>query len=821
MKKFSLYLLPFVFLSRAAFPQIQYDTVARQIVGPGCEWTKVVAPAIPWSINILKVDLRNPYIKLETVIANEKLVSGKEKTTSMAARRNYNRHWVVGAVNADFFNPDGSPTNIQVEQGELVRVDNGGYPAVAFTELASIFMGKPITVVRALYKGTNIVVSGVNTARAANQVFFYNRFAGNTTGTDSTGTELILRNLSPWYMNDTVLCVIDSVLFNMGSTPIPSGKGILSASGLSAAQFAAARKGDTLKLSFNSVPALRKINEMIGGHPVIVKNGAIAPLDSSDGFVLTRHPRTGIGVTADTSTLFLFTVDGRQAISKGVDLFEFARFMLKLGVYQGMNFDGGGSTTMVVRNEIKNSPSDPTGERWVANALLVISTAPQGEVAKIIVSPKTSKVFIGTQLQYSVIAYDQYYNPITALSAPVLFSLSKPSLGTITSTGGLFTAGSMADTGYIIASYGTLRDSAVIIVKPVGSLALLPEAAVTDSRKIIAFQLKVFDTDSIEVQYPSNLVAWKSSDTAVGNIDALGQFQGYRNGRTKITAAYSGLTDTATVDVEIGTGKTQIDSMESKQGWGLTGQNYDSTFTGFSLSQQYSTIGTSSFKIDYRFTYYNNMYNWLYLQKPFRFYGIPDTIAVDMRTDIAGHRIFFDCTDAMNQNVRIPCNKVATKPGIFESFPALFPITGSINYPLTLKSISLVLSSGRVQGQVYQGELYLDNLRIAYGVPSDAEEQLLNESAPRNFVVEPGFPNPCNPETKFVFTLPAGGDVEVSVFTMLGEEIHRETLTALPAGKNSHILRTASFPSGAYVYSLRFTGGSRSIRAAQKLLVVK
>ena len=43
----------------------------------------------------------------------------------------------------------------------------------------------------------------------------------------------------------------------------------------------------------------------------------------------------------------------------------------KENAYQGLNLDGGGSSTMVVEGEVVNSPSDQTGERPVANALIV------------------------------------------------------------------------------------------------------------------------------------------------------------------------------------------------------------------------------------------------------------------------------------------------------------------------------------------------------------------------------------------------------------------------------------------------------------------
>jgi exopolysaccharide biosynthesis protein len=46
--------------------------------------------------------------------------------------------------------------------------------------------------------------------------------------------------------------------------------------------------------------------------------------------------------------------------------------------HQAINLDGGGSTTMVVRQQVVNRPSDQTGERPVANALLVIT--PEGRV---------------------------------------------------------------------------------------------------------------------------------------------------------------------------------------------------------------------------------------------------------------------------------------------------------------------------------------------------------------------------------------------------------------------------------------------------------
>jgi len=70
--------------------------------------------------------------------------------------------------------------------------------------------------------------------------------------------------------------------------------------------------------------------------------------------------------------LLLFTVDGRSENSGGMTLIELANVMRELGAWQALNFDGGGSTTMVVDGKVVNRPSDKEGEREVGNALMVV-----------------------------------------------------------------------------------------------------------------------------------------------------------------------------------------------------------------------------------------------------------------------------------------------------------------------------------------------------------------------------------------------------------------------------------------------------------------
>jgi exopolysaccharide biosynthesis protein len=54
---------------------------------------------------------------------------------------------------------------------------------------------------------------------------------------------------------------------------------------------------------------------------------------------------------------------------------ELAEELISLGAFEALNLDGGGSTTIVVRGAVRNSPSDGS-ERPVSDAILVFS--PQG-----------------------------------------------------------------------------------------------------------------------------------------------------------------------------------------------------------------------------------------------------------------------------------------------------------------------------------------------------------------------------------------------------------------------------------------------------------
>jgi exopolysaccharide biosynthesis protein len=89
--------------------------------------------------------------------------------------------------------------------------------------------------------------------------------------------------------------------------------------------------------------------------------------------------RTAIGLSKDQRTLTLFTVDVRGG-SEGMRLSEVADLLIRdFGVFDALNLDGGGSTTMALEDPLRgpvivNTSSDNPRGRVVASNLAVFAT---------------------------------------------------------------------------------------------------------------------------------------------------------------------------------------------------------------------------------------------------------------------------------------------------------------------------------------------------------------------------------------------------------------------------------------------------------------
>jgi cysteine-rich repeat protein len=84
-----------------------------------------------------------------------------------------------------------------------------------------------------------------------------------------------------------------------------------------------------------------------------------------------RHPRSAVCLEADGRHMWFVVIQGRVAWSIGMTWNETAVLMRDLGCWDAVMLDGGGSSTLVVNGQVKNTPTDGS-ERVVGNHLSLI-----------------------------------------------------------------------------------------------------------------------------------------------------------------------------------------------------------------------------------------------------------------------------------------------------------------------------------------------------------------------------------------------------------------------------------------------------------------
>lgn len=350
----------------------------------------------PWAIHMLEIDAGACGVDFRTIKGGD-LLAARETTSSMAARAaQANGRPVIAAINADFFSftPPGVPEGPQVSAGEVVALEGthrealesrmlGSQPVAGIDANGQHFIGDLRS--RVLLRTRNGVTSqlaGINRASQANPEgpVLYNRFAGEHVPDDSSAVAVTLRRLErPSAAGDAVVELVVAVDSPAVGLRIPPDGSVLVGRAQAGRLLRQSAVGDTLvwHVRFEGTP--ERVQELVGGYPLLLHEGVSAYTRETGirpPFSDVRHPRSAIGWRSNGGPVLLLVVDGRQPeYSVGMTLAELAEYLRGRGVTEAMNFDGGGSSTMVIQGEIINRPTDLDGERPVANALAILGPA--------------------------------------------------------------------------------------------------------------------------------------------------------------------------------------------------------------------------------------------------------------------------------------------------------------------------------------------------------------------------------------------------------------------------------------------------------------
>lgn len=697
------------------------DTTSSEIVAPGVIHTQFTLPG-PFTLDVLEVDSKNPHITFETY----KPAGGLTKTTVQAAANDKPGHRVIGAVNADFFSFEtGWPVNNQVVNGKPVLGQSTIKSQFVFTKEKKVFIDGFSFAGSVIAKNNSISqINKINYTRTADQMLFYTSFKGATTGTDASGSEAVLELVSPmWVMNDTLKFVVTEK--TIGNATIPANGAVLSGAG-TAASFITTNiaVGDTIKLwlAYNPRTAgvsVSDITQVIAGNGRIIKNGVPYPtIGNYDGsgvdFNEARHPRTFVGQNADSTKIYLCTVDGRQATSVGMNFTEMANFLTKFGVTNAFNLDGGGSTTMVVRGAVVNSPSDPAGERSVANTLQVISTAPLGTLHFLDLPEKRIDVFQGLSHQFHAVGKDEFYNPMS-LPAEVVWSC-EPSIGTVSSSG-LFMAKHVNDSGWVVVRYNTIADSVRVYVRTVKELRLYPNALTMVPGEEVVLTIRGIDTGNNGVLLEGNQVITSIAGTGIHYIaDArLISASGFGKGSMQVSLD----TVKAKIDYDFSGNDTSIavEQFHDLFIWkeDVTGTDPDNIF--FGLSGDTVVSSPHAYRIFYSFPTTDAVVASLMTDLPLA--SRPDSIYLKVYGNGGGHSLKLLFTDKNGEKFYITSPSPVSWNNSWQNVGFKLvnakPVTsGILDFPITLKELQITMGEANAVGGKATGTIFLDDINVHY-----------------------------------------------------------------------------------------------------------
>lgn len=402
------------------------ETKIDRELAPGVRYMRLRLPDYPLNVNLLKVDMTNQNVIVETTVANEKS-RGTELLTSAAKRHTSAGHKPVAAANGNFWGTkseyphgevfSGIAKNASMRNGKLVTESNqyldpwdGGTQrtgVVGITEDNKVYADYCTSAIRVTIGENRIPVHVCNKAPKPGELCMYNSFYGSTTqffpirvyNKDTDGkkwyekaeagncTELLLdiKEGETWGTARDMTFIVKEVRTKAGDGTLGNHDLALVGNGNSYSKyyFKDVKPGDEVTLeyhwTFDKPDGSRshpKFTQIIGGNAMVMVKGELTDHNSNEDYNSMVYSRTGYGCSDDHNTLYVIVIDkstdpdyGTSAGCSTAIMSELARHY---GCYNLSNFDAGGSAEMMIEGKIVNKTTETT-PRQVANGLMIFT----------------------------------------------------------------------------------------------------------------------------------------------------------------------------------------------------------------------------------------------------------------------------------------------------------------------------------------------------------------------------------------------------------------------------------------------------------------
>ncbi len=806
--KNKLFVLMVMLFYSILFAQSGYKVQENYKFGPGCEYKKYVNQSLPMQIHVSIMDLNNSYLSVECATSFDKM-SGKETTSAVSKRTSSGGHQAVCAVNGDFYDTSNGVTlSPCLINGEFTHTPFNHRKGFAYAQEKKGLILRPwfSASVISENRAESYAITNINLACEQDEICLYNNYIGSSTGTSAGGTECLLSAVTDWYVNDTVLCVVEVLDSISNNRSIPEGKCVLSGSGTGAGFLRSyCQVGDTVRIVQRFSTDVEKITQYMGGACQMMENGINVAEASGieegvwSAYLSGRNPRTVIGFNEDSTVIYFVVVDGRQAgFSIGMGMNELVDFMSAIGIKNAVNLDGGGSSTMVVRHSVKNSPSDGA-ERAVANAVLCYSSSQTGDMEHIQIAKDSIAIYKNTSVNVGITAWDEYYNPKNISDWDLIDVAYDGLMGSFLEN--IFTSNNLSGDCRITASYKNDIDTLMIHVIELSDISAYPEILTIDSVNSVKYEISAKNESGSTKIYNNSIFTFAVTDPTIAEIDSEGVIIGKQGGETDVVIAYGDETDTVRVRVQIGEGEIVVDEIESISAWNMRTDAYiDEANTSISLCDRSTGTGTKAIQVDYTRT--GDEDGNIYLEtNAIDLYGVPSDILIDVESDSNKNWIYALMEDNRGVEYSVKCasslkykNEYRTQ---YLDFSKMLPADGEQLYPLKFKGLRL-----RIDDKATSGSMYIDRVRVIYPTWTAIEDHDANV-IPENFKLLQNYPNPFNPSTCIDFQLSSDAHVELSIYSLNGKKVATLLNGVRAAGNYSVHFDASDLAGGVYFYRLQ------------------
>lgn len=205
------------------------------------------------------------------------------------------------------------------------------------------------------------------------------------------------------------------------------------------------------------------------------------------------------------------------------------------------------------------------------------------------------------------------------------------------------------------------------------------------------------------------------------------------------------------------------------------GSNLDSMYIGYQFPSDGTPCVVQGQSAGYDAPIAGNYYPQSYYVAP---YG-KDTITVGGVDSIIYNQ----------QTILMPRDPASTRPGQY----LWYSLCNGVN-----PSINGVEYANNPQTNGFQYLWVFPNVTLTHNISVQDMEA--------KSVIVNNFPNPAVENTTIEYTVPAEGNVTLTVTDLTGKQLVNQNLGKVAGGKNSYVLNTTEFNAGVYIYTVNYNG---------------